>query len=122
MLAGLVRMYEACRDPHYLDRLIENIDQVLAVRDSERGVTNHPGQSLPAWRANHPYTVGAVELADVDGTPVLEVRMGRTYCDTASVTVAPGSGPGYFHLLVEHGQSGSRQRFDDLTMDSSSPA
>ncbi len=67
VLLGLVRMYETYRDTYYLDRLIENIDQVLSVRDSERGVTDYRGLSLPAWRADHPYTTGFTTLADSNG-------------------------------------------------------
>lgn len=120
VLSGLINMYEAYRDPYYLDRFIENTDLVLSVRDSERGVTNYLGESLPAWRANHPYTVGTVELADAQGRRTLEVRMGRVYCDSATVTVSPGGSPGGFNLHVIHGQSGSRQTFADLSMDPSS--
>ena len=121
VLSGLIRMYEAYRDPYYLDRFIDNADLVLSVRDSERGVANYLGESLPAWRANHPYTVGTVELADARGRPALEIRMGRVYCDSATVTVRPAGSPGTFNLHVVHGQSGSQQTFTDLSMDESSP-
>lgn len=47
-----VFMYQAHRDPVYLNRLIEHTDQVLASRDSERGVVDHyRGTSEPAWSA-----------------------------------------------------------------------
>lgn len=120
VLAGLVRMYEAYRDPYYLDRLIENTDLVLGVRDSERGVTNYLGQSLPAWRANHPYTVGAVQLMDAEGQPTLEVRMGYVYCDTATVAVTEESAGGSFGLYVVHGYTGRHQTFSNLSMDPTS--
>ncbi|WP_298330645.1 hypothetical protein [Haloactinopolyspora sp.] len=121
VLSGLIRMYEAYRDPYYLDRFVENADLVLSVRDSERGVTNYLGESLPAWRANHPYTVGAVELTDAQGRATLEVRMGRVYCDSGTVTVRPAGSPGTFNLHVVHEQSGSQQTFSDLSMDPASP-
>src|SRR5687768_4926226 len=74
VLLGLVRMYETYGDTYYLDRLVDNVDQVLAVRDSERGVTDYRGLSLPAWRADHPYTTGYATLADSNGQPLLDLR------------------------------------------------
>jgi len=56
VLLGLVRMYETYRDMYYPDRLLDTVDQVLPGRDSDRGVTDYRGLSLPAWRADHPYT------------------------------------------------------------------
>jgi hypothetical protein len=120
LLAGLLRMYLAHRDTYYLDRMIENTDLVLSVRDSERGVTDYRGASLPAWRANHPYTVGSVALADAQGRPSLEVRVGRVYSSTTSVTVRAGSTPGVFDLDVLHGQSGNRRTYAGLNMDPAS--
>ncbi|HEX4814580.1 MAG TPA: hypothetical protein VFV66_17710 [Nonomuraea sp.] len=121
VLIGLLRMYEAYRDTHYLDRFVANADLVLSMRDSERGVTDYRGLSLPAWRANHPYTVGTVTLTDAGGKPILEVRIGRVYCNSTTVTVSSGSAPGLFTLLVVHAQSGSRQTFANLSMDPASP-
>lgn len=121
LLAGLLRMYHAYGDTSYLDRFVENTELVLSVRDSERGVTDWRGLSLPAWRANHPYTVGAVELADEQGRPTLEVRVGRVYSGSTSVTVRAGSQPGTFDLDVLHSQSGNRRTYSGLTMDPASP-
>jgi hypothetical protein len=121
LLAGLLRMYEAYGDTRYLDRLIENTDLVLSVRDSERGVSDYKGESLPAWRANHPYTVGTVELSDAEGRPTLEVRVGRVYSSTTSVTVSAGTEPGTFDLTVVHGQSGNRRTYAGLSMDPTGP-
>lgn len=120
-LAGYARMYDAHRDTYYLDRLVTNIDQVLTMRDSARGVTDYRGLSLPAWRTKNPYTVGVAALADAAGRPVLELRTARAYADTATVTVAPGSRSGTFQLTVHSGQYGYTQTFDDLTMDAASP-
>ncbi|MEQ4203918.1 hypothetical protein [Actinopolymorpha sp. B9G3] len=114
-------MYAAYGDTRYLDRLVENTDLVLSVRDSERGVTDYKGESLPAWRANHPYTVGVVELLDASGRPTLEVRVGRVYSSSTSVTVVAGSEPGTFDLTVLHSQSGNRRTYAGLSMDPASP-
>ena len=43
-------MYEAYRDSYYIEKVIDHIDHVLAIRDSERGVTDYRGLSTPAWR------------------------------------------------------------------------
>jgi hypothetical protein len=120
VLLGLVRMYETYKDAYYLDRLIQNIDQVLSVRDSERGVTDYRGLSLPAWRADHPYTVGFTTLADSAGRPTLEVRSALTYANDATVTVLAGSRPDTFTLRVVNATSKRSETVADLSMDPAS--
>ena len=121
VLLGLVRMYETYRDTYYLDRLIENIDQVLSVRDSERGVTDYRGLSLPAWRADHPYTTGFTTLADSNGQPLprdppgAAVRRGHHGDRDSPARRRTPSRPAGQHLVnrtVTH---------TDLTMDPASP-
>jgi hypothetical protein len=121
VLLGLVRMYETYRDTYYLDRLIENIDQVLSVRDSERGVTDYRGLSLPAWRADHPYTTGYTTLADSTGHPVLEVRQALSYAEDTTVSVLPGSRPDTFTLRLVNVFVNRTVTHTDLTMDPASP-
>lgn len=60
VLISYVMMYRAHRDPYYLDKFIHQADRVLAHRDSERGVTDYLGRSLPAWR-NFNVTVDQIE-------------------------------------------------------------
>ena len=119
VLLGLVRMYETYKDPYYLDRLIENVDQVLSVRDSERGVTDYRGLSLPAWRSDHPYTVGFTTLADGNGRSTLEVRSALTFADDTTVTVLSGSRPDTFTLRAVNGTR--TMTVSDLSMDPASP-
>lgn len=121
VLLGLVRMYETYQDTYYLDRLIENTDQVLSVRDSERGVTDYRGLSLPAWRADHPYTVGFATLADGNGNPSLEIRHALAYAENATVTVLAGSRPDTFTVRVVNTQYNRTVTLTDLTMDPASP-
>jgi hypothetical protein len=121
VLAGFIRMYEAYRDTHYLDRLIAHIDLVLGNRDSERGVADYRGESLPAWRAMHPYTVGLVALKDASGKPVLEVRSSLSYADQTTATVLAGSTADRFTLEVRSSRTGAVATFADLTMDPGSP-
>jgi hypothetical protein len=85
VLLGLVRMYERYRDTYYLDRLVDNVDQVLAVRDSERGVQDYRGLSLPAWRADHPYTTGYATLADSNERSLLDLRQALPYAEDTTV-------------------------------------
>ncbi|GAA3778499.1 hypothetical protein GCM10022225_78010 [Plantactinospora mayteni] len=120
VLLGLVRMYETYKDTYYLDRLIENIDQVLSVRDSERGVSDYRGLSLPAWRADYPYTVGFTTLRDSEGRPTLEVRSALTYANDVTVTVLAGTRPDTFTLEVVNAQSNRTATIADLTMDPTS--
>ncbi|HEX6683070.1 MAG TPA: hypothetical protein VF062_09760, partial [Candidatus Limnocylindrales bacterium] len=121
VLAGFIRMYEAYRDTHYLDRFIANADLVLANRDSQRGVTDYRGLSLPAWRATHPYTVGKVVLRDAGGAPVLEVRSALSYADDAVAIVRAGAVEGRFTLEVRNNRTSRTAVFADLTLDPASP-
>ncbi|MBB6343737.1 hypothetical protein FHU36_000246 [Nonomuraea muscovyensis] len=120
VLAAFVRMYEAYRDTHYLDRLIHNADLVLAGRDSERGVTDYRGLSVPGWR-NTSYTAGGVTLLDVSGRPALEVRSALTNVSDALATVSAGSAEGRFTLVVDNPRKKRVSTFTDLTMDPASP-
>ncbi|MEO3793295.1 hypothetical protein ABGB14_24045 [Nonomuraea sp. B10E15] len=121
VLAAFIRMYEAYRDTHYLDRLVTNIDLVLGNRDSERGVADYRGESPPAWRAMHPYTVGIAALKDATGRPVLEVRSSLSYADLTTATVRAGSGEDRFTLEVKTSRTGAVATFTDLSMDPGSP-
>lgn len=57
VIYSYLRMYEATRDKNYLDRFILHADSILKNRDSERGVSDYRGLSLPAWRAGGKYTL-----------------------------------------------------------------
>ncbi|WP_052667008.1 hypothetical protein [Nitriliruptor alkaliphilus] len=118
-LRSFVVMYLAHGDTSYLDRLISNVDIMLTHRDSERGVTDHRGLSLPAWRTMNPYTLGVCELTDASGQPTLEIRSGRNHADTAHVTVTHGAGD-TFSLVVRNERFDFTDTFDGLTMDPSS--
>lgn len=121
VLLGLVRMYETYRDTYYLDRLVENIDQVLSVRDSVRGVTDYRGLSLPAWRADHPYTTGYTTLADSNGHPLLEVRQALPYAEDTTVSVLAGSSPDRFTLRLVNVFVNRTVTHTDLSLDPASP-
>ncbi|MFI7064308.1 twin-arginine translocation signal domain-containing protein [Kribbella sp. NPDC050124] len=121
VLLGLVRMYETYRDTYYLDRLIDNVDQVLSVRDSQRGVTDYRGLSLPAWRADHPYTTGYTTLADSNGHAVLELRQALPYAEDTRVTVTAGSRPETFTVKLVNSQVNRTVTHTDLSMDPASP-
>lgn len=116
VLAAFVKMYLAHRDTYYLDRLIHNTDIMLTNRDSERGVHDYRGESLPAWRAMSRYTVGVAALLDGDGRPALEVRSARAYSDTASVTVEHGDGDS-FTLTVHNAQYDFTDTYAELSME-----
>jgi hypothetical protein len=121
VLLGLVRMYEKYRDTHYLDRLIDNIDQVLAVRDSERGVKDYRGLSLPAWRADHPYTTGYATLADGNGQPLLDLREALSYAEDTTVTVTAGTRPDTFTVQLVNTFVNRTVTHTDLSLDPASP-
>ncbi|NED94997.1 hypothetical protein G1H11_06690 [Phytoactinopolyspora alkaliphila] len=119
-LRSFIMMYLAHGDTDYLDRFIGNVDIMLTHRDSERGVTDYRGLSLPAWRTMNPYTLGISELLDGNGQPTLEIRSGRNYADTAHVTVTHGAGD-TFSLVVRNERFDYTDTFTGLTMDPSSP-
>ncbi|GAA2804426.1 twin-arginine translocation signal domain-containing protein [Kribbella solani] len=121
VLLGLVRMYETYRDTHYLDRLIDNIDQVLSVRDSERGVTDYRGLSQPAWRADHPYTTGYATLADSNNQPLLDLREALTYAEDTTVTVSAGARPDTFTINLVNTFVNRTVTLTDLSLDPASP-
>ncbi|GAA1596864.1 MULTISPECIES: hypothetical protein [Kribbella] len=121
VLLGLVRMYETYRDTYYLDRLIDNVDQVLGVRDSARGVTDYRGLSLPAWRADHPYTTGYATLADGNGQPLLDLREALSYAEDTTVTVSAGTRADTFTVRLENTSVNRSVTHTDLSLDPASP-
>ncbi|MGH3469936.1 MAG: hypothetical protein ACRDQF_19630 [Thermocrispum sp.] len=130
---ALMRMYDAFGDRRYLYDLVGHVDDVLASRDSVRGVTDYRGLSLPAWRAHYPYTMGGVDLLDASGRQTLQVRSVRTPIEQLltlkptevepfiDVNVAPGPSVETFTLTVTHRNFGVIEVFDDLSMDPASP-
>lgn len=117
VLLGLVRMFERYGDTHYLDRLVDNIDQVLGVRDSVRGVTDYRGLSLPAWRADHPYTTGYATLADSNGRPLLDLREALSYAEDTTVTVTAGSRADTFSVQLVNTAVNRQVTLTDLSLD-----
>ncbi|WUJ69781.1 hypothetical protein OG809_32365 [Kribbella soli] len=117
VLLGLVRMYEKYRDTYYLDRLIDNIDQVLSVRDNKRGVKDYRGRSLPAWRADHPYTTGYATLADSNGQPLLDLREALSYAEDTTITVTAGTRPDTFTVQLVNTFVNRTVTHTDLSLD-----
>ncbi|WP_431920320.1 hypothetical protein [Nonomuraea jabiensis] len=120
VMAAYIRMYEAYHDTTYLDRLIHNADLVLGNRDSERGVTDYRGLSLPAWRSLV-YSAGGVSLLDASGQPLLEVRSALVNVNDAVATVRAGTSDGRFTLEVSNPVKSKVSTFTDLTMDPAGP-
>lgn len=128
---GLLRMYEAYGRRYHLNTVLANIDKVLATRDSERGVTDYRGLSLPVWRAGYPYTAGSVDVPDASGRPVLQVRSVKTPVETLNsytgrtmdltprlhVEVTAAETPDAFNLKVRHETAGTVDELTNLTMD-----
>ncbi|GAA0934257.1 hypothetical protein [Nonomuraea longicatena] len=116
-MTALVRMYEAYKDTHYLDRLVTVIDLVLAQRDSERGAADHRGLSLPAWRALAPYTLGRVTLKDTAGQDLIELRTSLSYADNAVATVTAVDSPGKWKLEVKNTRHNLTTTYAYLSLD-----
>jgi hypothetical protein len=120
VLRSYLAMYQAFGDTRYLDLFCRNTDAILATRDSERGVTDWRGLSLPAWRAWHPYTAGQVDVPGADGTPVLRLRTAQPYANGVFATVAAGTGE-EFTVTVKDTRLNVTDTFTNLTMDRTSP-
>lgn len=128
---GLLRMYAAYHDRRHLHTVLDDIDDVLASRDSERGVAEYRGLSLPAWRAGYPYTAGGVTISDANGLLSLQLRSVRTPIETLNsyshhsmdltpnlhVEVSTASNGQGFDLRVRHDTLGVSDEIDGLTMD-----
>ncbi|HLS14360.1 MAG TPA: hypothetical protein VK095_07575 [Beutenbergiaceae bacterium] len=103
-LHGLGLMYQAHADEHYLDRLEERVDFVLARTDAARGVSDYAGRSGPCWRASGNYTVGHGELKLTGGAPAIQIRWAGTTAIEAAARVIP-AGEGTFDLELTHPSS-----------------
>lgn len=119
VLQSYMIMYKAFQDPAYLRLLVRNADQIFATRDSERGVTDYLGRSLPAWRAGVPYTASRSNLVTASLTPALQVRAAQGRSNEVYITISHDS-PSTFSILVEH-PTIADQTFSGLSMDPSSP-
>lgn len=98
VMNSLVRMYEATCDPRYVDELARIGADLLAQRDSVRGVTDYQGRSGPVWRTAGNYTAGVAEIPGSDGTAVLDIRWAGSRAVEASVEVVPTSDTFTLHL------------------------
>jgi hypothetical protein len=120
VMFAFIRMYETYKDIRYLDRFIRDADLVLAGRDSERGVTDYRGLSLPGWQAAGAYTVGVATLKDASGQALLEVRSALSYADETKATVSAGAAADRFTLEVRNARTGRVASFPDLSLDPAS--
>ncbi|ACQ78898.1 hypothetical protein Bcav_0636 [Beutenbergia cavernae DSM 12333] len=119
VLDGFAAMYRAYGDPVYLDRMVTNIDLILERTDAARGVTDYRGESLPAWRAMGPYTVGSAPLLDDAGDVAFEYRTSRGPADVTSVEVRHEA-DGLFALVVRNSARGTTDEFTGLSADPAS--
>jgi hypothetical protein len=124
ILTGYLLMYQATSDTYYLDKIIKQFDQVLQSRDSVRGIKDWRGLSLPGWQSSAHYTCNQVDLLDAVGKPTLQIRSARNKpANGNKVTVAPGSKPGTFKIVVTR-KEGAKEpvvdEYDNLTMDPAS--
>lgn len=120
VLRSYLSMYQAFGDTRYLDLLCRNTDAILQTRDSERGVTDWRGKSLPAWRGWYPYTAGQVDVPGANGVPVLGLRTSQTFADDVVATVVAESAD-RFTVVVTDPRVNRSDTFSNLTMDATSP-
>jgi len=104
ILASYVSMFESYGDADYLDRFIQQADQVLDLRDTVRGKVDYRGLSLPNWPAGTRFTTGKLILEDTAGAPTLEVTsafLGDTSENTLKISA--GTAPDTFKMDVYTG-------------------
>jgi hypothetical protein len=120
ILRSYLAMYDAFGDKRYLDLLCRNVDAILGIRDSVRGVADWRGESLPVWRGGFPYTGGEVDVADANGAPVLRLRTAQSYADGVTADIAHESGD-RFTVTITDTRIDRSDTFTNLTMDATSP-
>ncbi|GAB3447390.1 hypothetical protein [Actinophytocola sediminis] len=120
VLRSYLAMYRAFGDTRYLDLLCRNTDAILLTRDSERGVRDWRGDSLPAWRGWYPYTAGQADVPGATGVPVLGLRTSQTFADDVVAEVVAESAD-RFTVVVTDTRVDRADTFTNLTMDATSP-
>jgi hypothetical protein len=92
-------MAEATLDPAYARRLAHVADQVLTVRDTDRGVLDHRGSCQPVWSSAGRYTVTTATIPDTNGADALRVHLCPPGTKGATVQVTP-TADGRFDLTL----------------------
>ncbi|MDA2925982.1 hypothetical protein MYX78_01920 [Acidobacteria bacterium AH-259-G07] len=97
-LLAYLFVYEATGETRYLESFIQHADRLLSLRDVERGLPDHRGLYLPAWRTEDTYLSGQVILKNAAGEPTLSFLTPALYQWRGKKTPGLGS-----HVLrVEH--------------------
>lgn len=128
-LESEVLMYKATKDPIYLNRVIDVMDKILDLRDSEVGRINEYGESPPIWSAGSRYGFGKSILKKKNGEEVVEVlAYGTTEAeaegagelskgnDNTYITVSEGSEEGTFLIRIENENKDFDRTYDGLTL------
>jgi len=103
-------MYQITGDPKYLNRLIDNIDKVLAQRDIAKGRKNFRGEITPTWSSGSLYHFTFEDLVNEDGEPVIRVlAYGKGLWEplsegnhTTFITVSPGTNLNSFKIRIDN--------------------
>jgi len=119
VLASYLTMYHRFGDPKYLRLLVRNADSIFATRDSERGVTDYRGLSLPGWRCKDPYTAASAIFLNENQQRCLEIRLAWRDGIGARITIAHDSAD-TFSIHVDHPRLAD-QLFSNLSLDPASP-
>lgn len=117
-LQARLAMFRATGDRRHLEALLERGEQVLAMRDDQRGVPDYQGLRRPVWSAAGSYTACWRDLVDEGGRPVLRVRS-LAKGDEVSCSVRPGADGRGFDLAV---RGAADDQVEELRGLSSDPA
>lgn len=129
-LESEVLMYKATKDPLYLNRIIDVMDKILDLRDSEVGRVNEYGENPPIWSAGSRYGWGKSVLKNENGEEVVEVLTYGTWevntgivgefrnsNDDTYITVLEGSTEGTFQIKVENERKDFNRIYDELKLE-----
>lgn len=120
VMLSYLPMYLAYGDTSYLDKLIAEADVALATRDTERGVSDYLGRSLPWWRTGNHYMTGAVRVPATDGSPLLKMQIGLKGNATGAagtVNIRTGSAPDLYTITSVDFTGNKVDEFVNVSLD-----
>lgn len=123
ILKSYMTMYHAFGDLKYLHDLVGDFNSILNYRDSERGVTDYLGRSLPTWRTGYGNATGTVDVVDASNKKLFTLRIGLYGSTTTHGTavVKAGSAAGLFTITSTNHNGTSQDVYADLSLDAGSP-
>src|SRR5690606_18911090 len=113
-----VDLYEATKDPKYLQEVAKRGKRMLEHRDDYRGVTDGGGNSRPAWSVGGPFVVAEGVLRNTAGEEMVKIRSANSsFNNQTTVEVIQAEDSKTFTLLVRNERRKRQETFNKLKMD-----